>query len=653
MLMFTLSTSVQANSLSEHEQSIQRLVGLSIMKGNEKGELNQDGQLTRGQFALMLSRWLGLSIDAPSNQFTDLPNDPELRRAVNVLSSQGIISGYEDKTYRPSQPIKREHLATLIDRTLQSKGIQIEMTQPNYLDDSKIGKEHKFAVYRMSRAGIIQGSTLKEGIYFNPMNYATRGQAATVFARTIDFVNQELEKPAAPLKEKYSIARLQGGNLVFSEMKYDSYASASANLKTSDLGIGFIGIGIDKEKNKYYLDERLIFSTQDAVAFSPFNNEVTTIYNSKNFTKQLAYIQAGREMKLLEQGEHYYKVQVADTVGYTKRSQTGIIPKSMLKHQEHYKVNANGSLVHSYYNHLRNKSESYEVGPAPAAMKKGVNYYSMDGIRFYSDTNHQKLVTTHYPYFQYLNIRSKTSYTADELEEMILSELKRIEYTTNPNALKDSKLVGLGQHIKKMETDYSVNALFILATAIHESAYGLSNNAKNINNLFGIRVTDQNTAGGTKYAHPRDSVTAFVLDYMNKNYAHPGGLYAKGASPGNKTMGANVHYASDMTWGAKIGSHMWRLDKKMGSKDIYKEKRGVVYSITGINVRKTPSTSAPILFRFNEKYTGLSGKSGYPVIILSQEKQPDGYIWYEIIADSIQNQELTGWVRGDLLEKID
>lgn len=467
------------------------------------------------------------------------------------------------------------------------------------------------------------------------------------------YISSDATQPQRPIQDEYSTARITSGEIVFSGQKYSTYQQARAAMTSQDIGIGFKRVVTNSKNERVFQAERLIYTKGEAVGYSPFNGDTTIIYDSPQFRKQLTYTQAGREMRILEQHEHYYKVQVADTVGYTKRVQTGIVPRTLVPHREHYRINTNQALVHSYYDHLKKRVESYEVGPAPTQLKVGVTYYSMDGIRFYADPNFQQLVTTHYPYFQYLNIRSQSNYSAQELEQMITNELTRIASTSNPNALRDSKLVGLGEHIKQMETEHHVNALFILSAAIHESAYGLSSNAKSINNLFGIRVTDQNTAGGTRFAHPKDSVTAFVLDYMNKNYARPGGLYAKGASPGNKTMGANVHYASDPTWGAKIASHMWRLDQKMGKKDINQERRGVITSAIGTNIRQKPSTSEPVLFRFNEKYMGVSGKSGYPVIVVSEQKQADGYVWYEIIADAVDQPQATGWVRGDLIEIID
>ena len=98
-------------------------------------------------------------------------------------------------------------------------------------------------------------------------------------------------------------------------------------------------------------------------------------------------------------------------------------------------------------------------------------------------------------------------------------------------------MIGLGNYLKAIEETHRVNALFILATAIHESDYGISENALTKNNIFGIQVFDSSPESGAIYKHPENSINAFINEYMNKNYANPLGGYSYGAVPGNKVSG--------------------------------------------------------------------------------------------------------------------
>ena len=67
---------------------------------------------------------------------------------------------------------------------------------------------------------------------------------------------------------------------------------------------------------------------------------------------------------------------------------------------------------------------SYQAGKAPSFMKDGERYYSWNGIDFF-DSNGTE-VGTGYQYFQFLPARSKTQYTAEEIDAYILKTLKSL-----------------------------------------------------------------------------------------------------------------------------------------------------------------------------------------------------------------------------------
>ena len=165
------------------------------------------------------------------------------------------------------------------------------------------------------------------------------------------------------------------------------------------------------------------------------------------------------------------------------------------------------------------------------------DYFSYDGVHFYNKQG-KLLLGTYYPYFQFQSIRQPSNYSAIELDSYINKVLAEKEATGTPrytNATQQSKLVGLGSYLKEMEATYRVNAMFILATAIHESDYGISANALNKNNLFGIKVYESSPELGEMYLDPKKSVFAFVTKNINLNYAFPTADYSNGLLSGNTT----------------------------------------------------------------------------------------------------------------------
>lgn len=56
----------------------------------------------------------------PPIAFTDIPRDFWAKRFVDKLSSRKIISGYEDFTYRPQQPVNRAEFASIVGKAFQT-----------------------------------------------------------------------------------------------------------------------------------------------------------------------------------------------------------------------------------------------------------------------------------------------------------------------------------------------------------------------------------------------------------------------------------------------------------------------------------------------------------------------------------------------------
>jgi beta-N-acetylglucosaminidase len=556
----------------------------------------------------------------------------------------------------------REEMAVTTARALTYLGLKIESTtiilsdQPSFTMAEGVSSSKT-----VFSAGIMNGVKVNDSrteITFNPQGLSKRDQVAAVLKRFSDFTKAELPGGGEPTTppvvtppvtdpNKFQLAKIQDKKLVLLDKQYDTYAEAVQAFTANSAAQGI-----------YKGQELLRVKSGTAFAQGPAGN-TASIYATTNFTNQLTYIEAGREMRVLEHAENYMKVQVADTVGYVKHSQIDFVPTEIRSDRDYYMANAGKELIHYTFNFLTNTYGTYSVGPAPAFMATGIRYYATDGVHFLDGAG--KAVGTYHPYFQFQSIRTTSSYTAEELDAIILKRLGEQERTgiaRYANAATNSKLIGLGAYIKQIEVEHRVNALFILATAVHESDYGISGNAMTKNNLFGIKVFDSTPEAGEKYATPQRSIEAFVTEYTNKNYGLPAGAYAKGAAPGNKTAGINAHYASDPTWGSKIAGHMWRLDLAMGSRDMKSYRLAMTNQSGVLNVRTEPSVSnSTLLFTYKSRDLGRSGETGYPVAIVEQQKGSDGYLWYKVLSDDIQkdstgNHIEFGWIRGDLVKDI-
>ncbi len=298
------------------------------------------------------------------------------------------------------------------------------------------------------------------------------------------------------------------------------------------------------------------------------------------------------------------KVQLSGLTGYVKKNEITLIPTNEMKQSSYY-VKSDGYLYHKYYTYNTSSPgyTEFRYGVAPSFMKQGQQMYSVDGKTFGDETFYQ--------YFNYLSLRSKTDYTAEQLD----SYVKSIK--------PDSPLIGLGKKFKEVESKYNVNALFLYSLAIHESYYGTSALAKDKNNLFGLKATDDSPYGnGEAFNSKEDCIEHAAKLYMNEGYLNPGHWRYTATYTGDKAAGLNAKYASDANWGKKVAGHMNRFDSYLGKKEYNKYKLARV--MNNVEVKKNPSISNERLYRLNTNV----------VVTVTGEEIINGKAWVKVISDN-------------------
>jgi beta-N-acetylglucosaminidase len=596
------------------EAEMRAMIAQGIIQGYSEGEYRPFEKVTRGQFATFVAR--ALQLPEGSGNFADVPPSSKLADGIYKASSAGIVSGYSTGVFGINDNITREQMAIMIDRALQYLGIERQSAPLNFTDvDQIVSSTSKAAVSNNVYYGIIRGiqnqnedGTFDGTFRFAPKAYATRAEAAAFIYRLLDVMKEQTPELA------YQVATIQKGELVYGPKKYATFAQAEAAITNPASQVIVQGTKIVK-----------MYSGNVIAQPSP-GKFTTTIYQS-NLSTSLTYVEPNTEMKYLDADETKVKVQVANTIGYVKPSEVWLVPTAMIQGRSYYQASG-GELYHYIYRPTSNTYVSYHYGKAPSFMQEGQKYYSWDGETFYNASGQS--VGTAYQYFNVLPIRTKTNYTAAELNAYVAANKA------------DSPLKTLGAAFKAAEAKYNVNALYLLANAIHESAWGTSEIAKKNKNLFGIQAYDSDPTNSAMKFDTFEACIDYMADFISKQYANPSSWKYNGAVVGDKTIGFNVRYASDPYWGQKIAGFMYRADKYLGKKDWLK------YTITGttvdgVNVRPEPNTSKSPLYKYPTKNS--------PVIKLGETvKQADGYVWYKIQTDLAANTN--AYIRSDLLKEL-
>jgi len=648
----------QASDIKGHqmESDLNYWIEKGVIRADAKGNYTPNKAVTRGEFASYIARALDLPVST-KYKFKDLKTNTGLTIEIQNAAGAGILSGYPDGTFKASDKITRQQMAGMMYKAMRYMELPAQKTPLKFKDSKKISANFVDAVSAAVNLSIIRGDHRKDGVYFNPKDNATIAHASAFLFRL--FAAAEVLKPTEPSEpsvpgippvvipdvdpEVYKVSTISGEQLLPTTTLYNSYEDALVAYNASS------SIQAIVKGNK-------VIKIKAGKAFASKNaNKTTTLYKDSAFRTVVTSIQEGREIKYIGSSPPHVILEIGGLTYYAKHNEVDLVPAELVKISDDYKVGQDGVLYHSTYDNISKKAlPVYSVGPASPSMGIGKSYTSLDGVHF--DEVGSKKTITYYPYFQFQSVRQPSSYSGAELEYFI-TEILKDRQSTGAARYKDapttSKLIGLGNYLKEIEETHRVNALFILATAIHESDYGISGNSLTKNNIFGIKVFDSSPESGGTYKHPQNSVDAFINEYMNKNYANPLGGYSSGAVPGNKVVGFNVRYASDPNWGSKIAGHMWRIDTFLGKKDYKQADLGrIIYTgPVGVNVRTSPDPLSAKLFSYKPKDPGANAAFGYPVVIVDETVGSDGFKWYKVIADSNPPADY-GWIRSDLVERI-
>ncbi|MFD0670833.1 S-layer homology domain-containing protein, partial [Cohnella sp. GCM10027633] len=170
---------IDFSDISEHwaKASIEQAVSNGIVTGYEDGTFKPDKTVTRAEFAVMLMNAIKPQGAGAALTFKDAAKIGSwAQKAVAQAVQAGIINGYEDGTFRPVGEITRAEMAAMIAGAL-GKSSEANATATDFADDKDIPAWAKAAVAYVKQASIVQG---KGDNRFAPGDHATRAEAVTV-----------------------------------------------------------------------------------------------------------------------------------------------------------------------------------------------------------------------------------------------------------------------------------------------------------------------------------------------------------------------------------------------------------------------------------------------------------------------------------------
>ncbi|MCM3749635.1 S8 family serine peptidase [Paenibacillus pasadenensis] len=167
------------------QSRIQSLSDKLLINGTAAGMFTPKANVTRAEFAAMLTRGLGLTAAAKA-PFSDLTAGAWYNDAVSAAYAAGLINGYSDGTFRPNGIISRQELAVMLAKAATLAGVTADSGKfTTYSDAARFGAFAKDSISLVTSAGLMEGSVAGSATIFNPLGATTREAAATVIHKLL------------------------------------------------------------------------------------------------------------------------------------------------------------------------------------------------------------------------------------------------------------------------------------------------------------------------------------------------------------------------------------------------------------------------------------------------------------------------------------
>ena len=159
-----------------------------IVNGVSETMFNPDADITRAEFAAIVVRGLGLKLGQGANPFLDVASNSWYESAIQTAASYGLITGFEDGTFRPNAKITREQAMLIFARAMKLTGLAEKTGEADpslvlspFTDSASIAAWAKNDVAFVVKAELIKGRNGKLG----GNSSITRAEVATIIQRLL------------------------------------------------------------------------------------------------------------------------------------------------------------------------------------------------------------------------------------------------------------------------------------------------------------------------------------------------------------------------------------------------------------------------------------------------------------------------------------
>ncbi|HIW35052.1 MAG TPA: S-layer homology domain-containing protein, partial [Candidatus Paenibacillus intestinavium] len=161
----------------------ERAVSLKLVNGYSDGSFKPNQEINRAEFTAILVRAMKLEAAKGEVKFTDANKiQAWAQEYIQQAVEAGILTGYNDNTFRPSGDITRTEAAVMVVKALGLELVSEE--ELTFTDAAKIPAYARAYVATAVKHGLVTGYSNNT---FGPTKVATRADAIALALRALDY----------------------------------------------------------------------------------------------------------------------------------------------------------------------------------------------------------------------------------------------------------------------------------------------------------------------------------------------------------------------------------------------------------------------------------------------------------------------------------
>ncbi len=207
----TQDNSVVSTDIQGHwaEEKISDWISKGLANGYGDGTFKPNNNIKRAEFVTLVNKAFNLT-DKVSIDFTDVKSSDWFYDEIAKAKKAGYVSGYEDGSFRPNNPINRQEVAVIIFRLLELDEPENYDALGKFSDAGLIPDWSKDAIATLVEEGLMSGYPDNS---FKPQNATTRAESIVVLDNVVVSQAEDIEE-TEELEEEESTtsSRHSGGS---------------------------------------------------------------------------------------------------------------------------------------------------------------------------------------------------------------------------------------------------------------------------------------------------------------------------------------------------------------------------------------------------------------------------------------------------------